>query len=126
MSDPEDRPAIVIARTKIGDAELRRLVGQYFGDMVKLVVDVRRQLVAVGGELHADAEAVLLENGSAQQDLWGANYYPGHEPDLCVEFTALINIRPARGNRSMEIEDAATRDTVRAIVHALVGAGGVR
>lgn len=91
--------------------------------MVKLVVDVRRRLVAVGGELHADAEALLIEQGSRQADLWGANYYPGVGVERCVEYTALINIRPSQGNRSMKIEDPAVRETMRAIVHEIVGTG---
>ncbi|MBI1876498.1 MAG: hypothetical protein HYZ58_08450 [Acidobacteria bacterium] len=91
--------------------------------MVKLVVDVRRCVVAVGGELHADAEALLLEQGSQQADLWGANYYPGLGADRCIEYTALINIRPSRGNRSMQVQDVAVRDAIRSIVNDLVGRG---
>ena len=91
--------------------------------MVKLVVDVRRGVVAIGGELHADAEALLLEQGSRQEDLWGANYFPGLGPERSIEFTALINIRPARGNRSMEIQSQEARDGVRRLVTAIVGEG---
>lgn len=91
--------------------------------MVKLVVDIKRRIVAVGGELHADGEQLLLAEGSTQPDLWGANYYPGRGAEGCLEYTALINIRPSQGNRSMEIQDAETRRLVREIVHALVGRG---
>lgn len=91
--------------------------------MVKLVVDIRRQVVAVGGELQADAEELLLQSGSRQEDLWGANYYPGRGPDACIEFTALINIRPAAGNPTMEIADPAVRQAVRDVTFALVGKG---
>jgi hypothetical protein len=90
---------------------------------VKYVVDVERGLVAVGGEMHADAEQVLLEAGSRQADLWGANYYPGRGAEDCIEYTSLINIRPAAGNRGMELQDAALRDKVREITHTLVGQG---
>ena len=65
---------IVILREPITQAELSRLVKLYFDDMVKYVVDLRRQVIAIGGELHPDAEHILLEDGSQQQDLWGANY----------------------------------------------------
>lgn len=114
---------ILIANSRVDPAQLRELVEQYFGDMVKLVVDVRRRVVALGGELHADAEALLLEHGSRQTDLWGANYYPGLGRSQCIEFTALINIRPAQGNRSMQIQDPGIREAVREIVHELVGTG---
>jgi uncharacterized protein DUF5674 len=116
-------PEIVVLDRRIAPADLARSVRGFFGDMVKYVVDVRRRLIAIGGELHADAEQVLLDRGSGQADLWGANYYPGRGPDECIEFTALINIRPAQGNRSMEIGDEAVRRAIRELTFALVGEG---
>ncbi len=96
---------ILIISSRIDPGQLHRLVGAYFTDMVKYVVDVRRRVIGIGGELHADAEQLLLEDGSRQDDLWGANYYPGEGSESCIEYTALINIRPAQGNRSMEVAD---------------------
>lgn len=116
-------PEIALAREPLAPARLRELVERWFGDMVKYVVDIRRGIVAVGGELHADAEALLLADGSRQDDLWGANYYPGRGEDDCIEYTSLINIRPAAGNRGMEIQDPATRDRVRELTIALLGRG---
>lgn len=103
--------------------ELARFVGHHFSDMVKYVVDIQREVIAIGGELHADAEQVLLDDGSRQADLWGANYYPGRRPDGCIEYTSLINIRPALGNPSMLVADQAIRDRIRAITYALIGRG---
>jgi hypothetical protein len=123
MDGLEPAPSIVIAASRMAPDDLRRLVDAWFGDMVKVVVDVRRGVVALGGELHADAEALLLEQGSRQDDLWGANYFPGLGPERCLEFTALINIRPAQGNRSMEIQSQEAREHVRRLVHAIVGGG---
>jgi hypothetical protein len=121
---PDAAPQILILTHPIDAATLRRLVHGGFGDMVKFVADVERGLVAVGGELHADAEEVLLEAGSRQQDLWGANYYPGRGREGCVEFTALINISPARGNRSMEVGDPSLRERLRTLTFSLIGEGG--
>lgn len=118
-----DSPDIVILRRGVETAVLKRLVGEYFENMVKYVVDVRRRVIALGGELHADAEHLLLEDGSQQADLWGANYYVGLGPDRCIEYTALINIRPGQGNRSMEIADPEIRDAIRDITFKLVGRG---
>ena len=114
---------IVLLEKPIEPAELARLVALFFEDMVKFVVDVRRGIAAVGGELHADAEAELLEAGSEQQDLWGANYYPGRGEEGCIEYTALINIRPAQGNRSMEVEDTRIRERIRELTYTLIGRG---
>lgn len=76
------------------------------GDYIKLAVDIERKILAGGGELHADCEAVLLENGSKQVDIWGADWYPTTQE---VGYESLINIRPRQNNRSMEIQDPAIR-----------------
>lgn len=88
-----------------------------FGNMVKVVVDIRKGIVGIGGELHADAEALLLKKSSKQQDLWGANVYTD---DKKIEYTALINIRPSLDNRSMEIQDKKIRQKVKKIIKKLV------
>jgi hypothetical protein len=120
-----EAPGIVIVREgRIGPGDLTRLVLLYFEDMVKYVVDVERGVIGLGGDMHADAEQLLLEDGSRQADLWGANYYPGRGREGCIEYTSLINIRPAAGNRSMEIQDPALRERVRDLTWALVGEGG--
>jgi hypothetical protein len=84
---------------------------------IKLAVDVERDILVGGGEYHADCEEVLLEDGSRQEDIWGADWYPEHRK---VEFGALINIRPHQGNRSMEIEDPKLRDRIETITRALL------
>lgn len=114
---------ILVLDGRIPREQLARVVAAHFGDMVKYVVDVARGVIAVGGELHADAEEVLLDAGSRQQDLWGANYFPGRGADECIEFTSLINIRPALGNPSMEVQDPALRERIRGLTFALVGQG---
>lgn len=116
-------PDIVILNDRIAADDLQALVERFFEDMVKFVVDVERGVAAVGGDLHADAKALLLEDGSRQQDLWGANYYPGRAPEDCIEYTSLINIRPAQGNRSMELEDPGMRDMLRDLTFRLIGQG---
>lgn len=118
----EQTPIVVVDR-RIAPGELARLTALFFEDMVKYVVDLERRLAAVGGELHADAEALLLDAGSNQRHLWGANYYPGQGEDGCIEYTSLINIRPAQGNRSMEVEDPGVREGIRELTFELIGHG---
>ena len=118
----EEQPDVVVLDRRIEPGELRRLV-ERFEDMVKFVVDVESGRLAVGGEMHADAEQVLLDSGARQANLWGANYYPGRGPEACIEYTSLINIRPAAGNRSMELQDATLRERLRSIAFALLGEG---
>ena len=80
---------------------------------VKLAVDIQRRVVAGGGALHADCEAVLLEDGSLQQNIWGADWIPETQE---VRFESLINIRPKAGNRSLSIADSALRSTIESII----------
>jgi hypothetical protein len=120
---PQAIPEIVIVQERIDLDVLRTLVARHFEDMVKFVVDLERRVAAVGGELHADEETLLLEHGSLQQNLWGANYYPGRGPDGCIEFTSLINIRPSQDNRSMEIQSEEVRARVRELAYRLIGRG---
>jgi len=115
---------ILILTRRIDPEELRRLIREGFRDMVKYVADIERGVIAIGGNLHTDAEELLLQGGSRQADLWGANYYPGRGREACVEFSSLINIRPAQGNPGMEVEDVSVRERIRALTFALVGDGG--
>ncbi len=87
-----------------------------FGDLVKAVVDVDRELIAVDGELHSDLEAELLEDGSRQTDLWGINFYPELTGDEFIEFDSLINIRPSQGNRSRDVENEEIRKKILSIL----------
>ena len=100
--------------------ELWKMAQETFGNMVKAVVDVKREIMAVDAELHADEEAYLLEHGSDQKDLWGINLYPEISGDDFVEFDSMINLRPAQGNRSRGVEDAKTQEKIRLIVSTLV------
>jgi hypothetical protein len=109
-----------IIRTRCTPAQLAELVAENYGTMVKGVVDVRRRVLVLGGELHADAETLLLGDGSAQEDLWGFNIHTGQENDARLEFTSFINIHPRQGNRSIEVADPELRQTMRAIIDALV------
>jgi hypothetical protein len=58
--------------------------------------------MAQGGELHADEEALLLENGSQQKNLWG------------------INIRPSKGNRSRGVDNMEIREKIIQVVQNLI------
>lgn len=95
-------------------AEMLDALGAY----VKLAVDIERGILAGGGALHADCEAVLLADGSQQEKIWGADWIPTTQQ---VRFEALINIRPRQNNPSMTILDPLIRDRVDEIVKRLLG-----
>jgi len=100
--------------------ELRSMAEARFGDLVKAVVDVRRGVMAVDADLHSDEEALLIEQGSTQGDLWGINLYPDLSTDEWIEFDSMINIRPSQGNRSRGVDDAGVRSRILDVVSALV------
>ncbi|MGB9006536.1 MAG: DUF5674 family protein [Candidatus Aminicenantales bacterium] len=101
-------------------SDLAIMAHNRFGNMVKAVVDVERKILAVDGELHADEEALLLENGSRQEDLWGINIYPDLQGPDQIEFDSIINIRPSQGNRSRGIDSQEIREKIIQIVIGLV------
>ena len=83
----------------------------FAGPMVKAVVDINQNIVAIDAEMHADLEQFLLSNGSTQDDLWGINLWPEDENSL-VEFDSIINIRPRQNNSSRGVEDPEIRAKV--------------
>ena len=95
--------------------ELREMLAM-FGDMVKVVVDVDRELIAIDAELHSDLEALLLEDGSKQTSLWGINLYPDIPDDGFIEFDSMINMRPSQGNRSRGVDNEEMRKKIVVVV----------
>jgi hypothetical protein len=108
---------IVTLREKATKGQLDEMLKEY-ETMIKIVVDIRQQVLSGGGEMHADCEAELLENGSEQDDLWGANWYPAEQR---IEFESLINIRPRLGNRSILIQDENLRKQVEEATRKFLG-----
>ncbi len=114
-------PEIEIIRTAVALEHLRTLAESLFGELVKAVVDVEQGLMAIGGDLHADEEALLLGAGSSQPDLWGVNLYPDrHGESDWIEFDSMINVRPRQGNRSRSVDDAELRRRIVEVVDVLV------
>lgn len=96
-------------------SELNRMAAM-FGNMVKAVVDVDRDLMAVDAELHSDLEALLIEDGSKQKSLWGINLYPEMTGDDFIEFDSMINVRPSQDNRSRGVVKEEIRKKIIEIV----------
>jgi hypothetical protein len=107
--------------SKISLKELTKLAEKMYGSLVKADVDVKKGIVVLDGELHADIEAYMLENGSQQDDLWGINLYPDkYGTDEFIEFDSVINIRPSQGNRSRYVEDEAIRLRIAELIGDVV------
>ncbi len=100
--------------------ELKQMAEKMFGNLIKAVVDIEKGIMAVNGELHADEEALLLQNGSKQQNLWGINIYPDLKDDDFIEFDSMINLRPSQGNRSRGVDSEEIRNKIIGIVNKLI------
>lgn len=111
---------MIIISGPVSLTDLKAMAQGGFGNLVKAVVDVDREIMAVDGELHADEEALLLENGSRQRNLWGINIYPELEGADRIEFDSLINIRPSQGNRSRGVDNMEIREKIIQVVQNLI------
>ena len=109
-----------ILRSAITRNGLQDIADETFGDLVKGVVDVRRGIMAIGGELHSDEEALLLQDGSTQPDLWGINLCPSQPGESMIEFDSMINVRPSQGNQSRTVENPDVRAKIIGLVHTLI------
>lgn len=110
-----------IVKEKISLEELNKMSEKMFNNLVKAVVDIENEIMAVDAELHADLEGLLLENGSNQEHLWGINLHPNKLPDITwIEFDSMINIRPRQNNRDRYVHDQKIREKIINIVNKLV------
>jgi len=101
--------------------ELKKMSEKMFARLVKAVVDIEKEIMVVDADLHADEELLLLEQGSDQKNLWGINIHPNHvDNDNWIEFDSMINLKPAFGNRSRDVEDSKTKERIRNIVEKLI------
>ena len=91
-----------------------------FVEMMKIVVDIHQAILSIDSDMHADLYNLLLDSGSDQKDLWGANVYPSKDKSDRLEFTSFINIRPSQGNRAMEVQDPEIKKLMQSIVNALL------
>ncbi len=108
---------IRIIERPITRAEAKEIAQEFYVDMVKGVADIERELLALGGEWHMDANMKLIEHGSLQEDVWGFNFYPDENR---IEYTSLINIRPSQGNRNIEIQDDGLKGRMEQTIRKLI------
>jgi len=108
---------IHIIREKVTPEQIKDML-QMLESYIKLAVDIERGILAGGGAMHADCESVLLDDGSQQEFIWGADWDPAAQQ---VTFESLINIRPRQNNPSMEILDSNIQEKVAEVTRRLLG-----
>jgi len=112
---------IKIIKKKITKEELKKITQEGYGNTLKAVVDIEKEIIALGGEFHSDANALLIEKeGSNQRNIWGLNISPNKPEKQWIEFVSLINIRPADNNFDMEIQNPKIKEKIKQIVDKLI------
>ena len=111
---------ILIVRKTASPEQIGQMSENFGGNFIKLAVDVNREILAGGGELHADCEQSLLKDGSEQIDIWGADWHPDTRT---VTFESLINIRPRQQNFGLEVQDPDLCNRIEKIVRRLLEVG---
>lgn len=90
----------------------------FFEDMMKAVVDIEKEEIAVNAELHSDLEQYLLESGSSDKNLYGINILFDERE---IEFDSLIN--PPRNREAgypragRTVADPVARQKIEEIVN---------
>jgi len=112
---------MLVVSDKISLNELKEMSEKMFGSIVKVVVDIEKEIMVVDADLHSDEEYLLLDQGSKQQNLWGINLYPDKfEEEGWIEFDSMINLRPSWGNKTRGVDDSSLQEKIKAIVNKLV------
>ena len=112
---------IKIVKDPTNKEELLEIAKKQFGELVKAVVDVEQGIMAIGGDMHADEEVVLMEQeGSKREHTWGINLYPEKSGEELIEFNSIVNLKPSFGNRSRGVENPEIKEKIRNIVEKLV------
>jgi len=102
-------------------AKLKKMSEKMFGDYVKAVIDLSKNIMVIDAHMHADEELFLLENGSEQGNLWGINLYPNNfGTDKWIEFDSMINLRPSWGNKSRGVDEPKIQQQIINLVNKLV------
>lgn len=110
----------VNGKNKLSIKKLRQMSKKMFGELVKAVVDIEKEIMVVDAPMHADQEAFLIDKDSKQNNLWGINLYPDKKGKDFIEFDSMINIRPSQGNRSRGLDDKKIQKKIIEIVGKLV------
>ena len=112
---------VVIIKEPITRAELKKIAEKHFGDLVKAAVDIKHEIMAVGGDMHIDEQNALIQKiGSKNKDVWGVNIRPEETGDKFIQFDSMINLKPNYGNRSRGIDSLEIKHRVVEIINKLV------
>lgn len=110
-----------IVKDKIEITELNKMAEKMFGNLVKAMVDIEKEVMAVDAPMHADLLEFLIEKETSEpKNLWGINIYPEKIGEDFIEFDSIMNLKPAFGNKTRGVEDKIIREKIIEIVESLI------
>jgi len=106
-----------IIKDKISVSKLEEMAEKMFGDLVKAMVDIEKEIMAVDAPMHADLLELLIEKENSEpKNLWGINIYPEKTGEDFIEFDSIMNLKPNLGNRTRGVEDENIRKKIIEVV----------
>jgi len=110
-----------IIKDKVEILEVKEMAKRMYENLVKVVVDVERDILAIDAEMHVDLEQLLIEKENCEpKNLWGINIWPEKIGDDFIEFDSMINLKPGFGNRTRGIDSTEIKDKIKKIVNNLI------
>ena len=106
---------VVIIKDKLTSEDVKKAREEY-EFYIKITADIEKEIIALGGEYHADAEKVLIEKYNClSRNIWGGGY---NITTKKIETNAILNLRPGI-NDSMEIIDPEARKKYIELIHKI-------
>ncbi len=94
--------AVVIVKEKLTQEDVLKASEDY-ETYIKITIDIDQEIVAIGGEYHADAEFVLIRHhNSKNTSVWVGGF---DIPTKTFETNAMLNFKSATGHTSAYIQD---------------------
>ena len=110
-----------IIKDKIEISELKEMAKKMHDNLVKAMVDIEKEIIAVDAGLHADLMEFLIEKENSEpKNVWGINIFPGKNGEDLIEFDSMMNIKPAFSNRTRGVDDENIRKKIIDIVNKLI------
>lgn len=111
---------IIVLDRKITPKEFEQAREEY-SDYIKTVIDIEKNILAIGGKFHSDCEEVLIKTGSKMENLYGGGYRISTDE---VEYMAMSNYKPALGQTTYEIMDKDVREKLEKLTRKYLNIDG--
>ena len=99
--------SVVIVKNKITKEDIKTAREEH-DTYIKITADIEQKEIAIGGQLHADAEKLLvIKFNSKNKYIWGGGYSISRK---VFTTDAILNIKPYYQNDSTEILDPEARE----------------